>query len=1252
MDDKSLAVGGAYPTLHTQVPPNIEVAPPQRGLFGWAKFLVLGMRQPPHIRGNIVLFACLLGMTHPGVAQLGAYGDTNSTPIPGTGHGYISDLNETVDPESGGLSVRIAAPTPTERGISRPIYAYMYDSNGQNVLVPSWGYNSFIHAEYVTNVNYQPPTNVGKPNSVSYDTNIINTFLGTGFPVSCTVWNNFIYTDPNGGRHPITGLQGTSNTAAVGCEGLGILPSATGQTGGDIYYTGMYEGNGAAIWVWDKHGNLVAATDSLGGDSVVEDTNGNFLNGTGRSYSIVPDTSTIPNPLGGPYTSVTIPGLGGAYTFSSSIGTRGATTPFPFNVTFPPGQAGATSCPASFDGSVGGYSGTAALTLPNQQHYSFSIEPTFGLLNHIVYPTGATVDYTWTTNAQSRYVRFSLPSSSPAAVCSYLYDWPAVKTRIVSLGGVQTQEQDFAYTTTWGNGIGEWTQKTTTVITKDLLTAGTPSFKTVYTYRQTDGTETVATYDTTGSLLQSVTKLGMSFDNPPSLPLGQCTTLNNGSTSGVFYQYQQNHPFPSATPTDVAEYDYGAITGTCQQPSGVTPARETITQFHTSFPATPISQGLNLMADRPDTVKVYGNGNLVAETDYTYDEYSTYPLSAVTPVAIAHDDTGYSASSTTRGNATTVTVKCFLPDGTACADSVMHTTYDITGQPVAVTDGLSHTTQYSYADNYTADDGSPNGNTNTYVTKITRPTTNGVAHIQTFQYGFNDGKLRTSVDENSQSTTFCYKTGGCTGTTFDPWFRQTGVINPDQGGSTTSYSDAGPSPTTTTTSTGTPSIVSKTIMDQLGRTTQTQLTSDPNGTVYVDATYDGFGHMSSGSTPYRSTAESTYGITSFTYDSLGRKLLQCQPDNGNNTPCAAGTSYLQWSYAGNATTAYDERRIPKQQTSDGLGRLIQVLEIDSEAPIITTCGPQGCTSRFNYSHETDYTYNALNSLLNVTQHGNSATPRIRQFTYDSLSRLITANNPETGTVCYGIWNASKCINGYDANGNLSAKTDARGVVVSYSYDFLNRLVSKTFSDGTVASCYQYDTPYVSGTAGNFIGRRTTAWTQAGHCVTPPAPSDVLSRRSVLAYDPMGRVLNEQQCTRSNCGVNSYSPSYTYNPLGDLHTYSSGIPSGAGAFTFTNGYDTANHLTSVTSSNTQYPSTLFTVPSSTSPSTCSPAGSPSQPGYSPAGALMNAVFGVGLQVSRTYDSRLRVNCETDTGNSVSNPTPGSATITLSGTDQTH
>src|SRR5208282_4420512 len=81
-----------------------------------------------------------------------------------------------------------------------------------------------------------------------------------------------------------------------------------------------------------------------------------------------------------------------------------------------------------------------------------------------------------------------------------------------------------------------------------------------------------------------------------------------------------------------------------------------------------------------------------------------------------------------------------------------------------------------------------------------------------------------------------------------------------------------------------------------------------------------------------------------------------------------------------------------------------------------------------------YTYNVLDELTQVTQGSQN-----RWFSYDALGRLYTTNLPESGVVCYGTISGSTCqSNGYDSFNNLLYRTDARGVLTTYSYDGLNR----------------------------------------------------------------------------------------------------------------------------------------------------------------------------------------------------------------------
>uniref|UniRef100_Q02AI3 YD repeat protein n=1 Tax=Solibacter usitatus (strain Ellin6076) TaxID=234267 RepID=Q02AI3_SOLUE len=114
------------------------------------------------------------------------------------------------------------------------------------------------------------------------------------------------------------------------------------------------------------------------------------------------------------------------------------------------------------------------------------------------------------------------------------------------------------------------------------------------------------------------------------------------------------------------------------------------------------------------------------------------------------------------------------------------------------------------------------------------------------------------------------------------------------------------------------------------------------------------------------------------------------------------------------------------------------------------------------SHQsaTNYLYDVLDDLLGVCQgagfdsNGNCQSPGLgRQFVYDSLKRLTSANNPESGLTCCGTVTSGICTGKYDDNGNLSNKTDARGSVKTFTYDNLDRLLFKSYSTPNPSDLY-------------------------------------------------------------------------------------------------------------------------------------------------------------------------------------------------------
>jgi YD repeat-containing protein len=389
------------------------------------------------------------------------------------------------------------------------------------------------------------------------------------------------------------------------------------------------------------------------------------------------------------------------------------------------------------------------------------------------------------------------------------------------------------------------------------------------------------------------------------------------------------------------------------------------------------------------------------------------------------------------------------------------------------------------------------------------------------------------------------------------------------------------------------------------------------------------------SNPYCSTSDTTYGSTLYLYDALGRKTQTTLPDGAVSAI----------TYAGNATEVTDPFNgttyVQHIQQVDGLGRLTNVCELSSSP--LGSSSPTSCGLAIGGTgYLTTYTYDAQGNMLNVNQHGLS-----RAFSYDALSRLTQSLNPEVGLNVYTYPSASNpCASSAAVP---CTRTDGRGVTTSYTYDALNRVLSKAYSDvATATSCYQYD----SASVANGIGRLASAWTQRASAGACSMSAVFLTKRSNIVYDAMGRILSEQQCTPSNCTSGApYAPIYTYNLAGNLTSYTNGISttSSVGTLVFTNTYDAADHLQTVTSnwSDGTHPATLFSAQTAT---TTACPDSMSYP-YAAFGGLMNATYGSGITLNRTYDKRLRTTCEIDTGNGTT-ATRGSATATITGAEQTN
>jgi RHS repeat-associated protein len=317
-----------------------------------------------------------------------------------------------------------------------------------------------------------------------------------------------------------------------------------------------------------------------------------------------------------------------------------------------------------------------------------------------------------------------------------------------------------------------------------------------------------------------------------------------------------------------------------------------------------------------------GGGTFCSQTATSYD--TTTIASTAANAVIQHDYTNHSYTSTVRGNPTVVSQFISSTAGNAVTTSY----YNDVGNLIKVTDPNNNDTAFGYADNFA--NGVPAQPSSAYVTQITLPSTNGVNHIQRSQYYLNTGLLAATCGENFAVGSSCVV--GLTGTqsdyqsfTFDSMNRPLTAKKGDGGETDFTYNEAS-LPISIGTSTkidNTPHYLTQsTVYDGLGRKSQTQLTSDPSGTVYQLTTYDALGRKSQVFNPTRcnppatNCGESTWGYTTFTYDALGRVIQTTSQDNGPVTT----------KFTGNAELVTDQAGKQRQSVVDGLGRLVEVDE--------------------------------------------------------------------------------------------------------------------------------------------------------------------------------------------------------------------------------------------------------------------------------------------------------------------------------------
>ncbi|MCI0349526.1 MAG: hypothetical protein L0Z53_08885, partial [Acidobacteriales bacterium] len=752
---------------------------------------------------------------------------------------------------------------------------------------------------------------------------------------------------------------------------------------------------------------------------------------------------------------------------------------------------------------VGTWTVPGQITFPNGMTYTFTYEQNqYGEPSSVTLPTGGQISWTWD------------PPDSAGRL---------VKTRTVTVNGQSA-------TTTYNGGVVTDPLGNETTYTWAAIKSGFRDWSVVENFDppkyQTDVQQYQGTAAASGTLLKTVHTdyTGQTGSSRPGtiLPIRETTTWAQANlvkktemTYDILTVWSGKVTWNNVKST--LEYDWGV---------GSPGALLRQTEFNYLHELNASYGNLNIANRVVDQVVKDGAGNIKANTHTNYDE--TDSLIASLGGAPNHNSakgTGYFL----RGNPTRV--QRWL--NTTGAWLTTRNVYDDLGNLRSTTDPApsnDHTTSFSYSDSWWSNTACvPAGsNTQAYVTQ----TTNALSHSSTTQYYPCTGQVGHSRDPNDIANS---RDG--TKRTYDLMNRILQIDSPD-GGQTKFAYDSTPNAVTVRTDTllnsggsGNPGTCvgdkwasTWTQVDGLARVKRTATCNGlPVGLLHsdqVDTCYDLLGRKSFVSYPFQGPGftpdsyicnNSQRAGDTFTYDALSRPRQVINTDGG-----IIDTAY----FSGHYTVVTDQAGKKRSAQLDGLGRLIFVEE------------PNAANSLTNW---TLYFYDTLDNLTRVEQQGadhvNQANWRIRTFQYDSLSRLTSATNPESGTITFA----------YDNDGNLISKTapapnqtGTQTVATSFGYDKLHRIIWKVYSNSPAIPRFYYDLAQTWGVnISNPIGRRVLAFNQ----LTTDGP--VVG--NVTSYDAMGRPVVQKHWIDRSSSATPQQFNYAYNVDGSLKslTYPSG-----------------------------------------------------------------------------------------------------------------
>lgn len=873
---------------------------------------------------------------------------------------------------------------------------------------------------------------------------------------------------------------------------------------------------GRITWIRDRNGNKVTF-DYDANDRVVTITDS-----LKRTLDIVYASGTTT------YDQITFKGSGGAtrtirvnYSVMSAVLYSGTTKTY--RQLFP--ELSGASTTSVFNPNV-----VSSITLPNNQQYQFRYN-SYGELARVVLPTGAAYEYDYTGGGQySSGTSCCSLDGAPTiyrlvterrvysdggngtsyehkATYTYLPGMPSTNvSRIVKhykQGSVNPLAQQAHYfygspLASLGNlptdysGWNEGKEYQTDFLTAD---GATVLKREIHTFQQR---APVSWWP--GSVISNNTV------EPPNDPrvvqtLTSLEPAGQNLTMKVAFGYDDSVPFNNRN--NIKIYDFSAGT-----PGAL--LRETRSTYVTSSSYTGTNVHLRGLTSQ---VSIYdGSGIERSRTNAEFDNYATDASHAglIDRPNISGLDSGYNTNYLTRGNVT-CSKRSFLVNGAVSGSVSSCRQFDIAGNVVKAIDARGFALTTEYADRFGSANGEARSNsapaqlgvltTFGFPTKIT----NALGHTSYVQFDYYLGDPVDAEDSNGILTSGYFNDALDRPTQIR---RAVGTTLENQ--TTFTYDDGNREITTSRDQAlnNDNKLVAKLLYDKLGRTIEERQYEAGDNYIAIQTQYDEFGRPFRTSKPFRPWQSETPVWTTQAFDALSRVLAITAPDN----------SVISNSYSSNAITVADPKLRKRKSVMDALGRQKLIYE-----------DPDGL------DFSTSYEYDVFDNLISVTQG-----TQTRTFVYNSLSQLVSASNPENGTTTYQ----------YDNEGNLSVRTDARGVSTHFAYDALNRPTRRWYNGSSSTSSTAHNSPALPSGVG---ASNETTFYYDSQSLPSGAPS--FSRGAALGrqvavtygtgdtagdyfgYDVLGRSVMKIQQTG---GVN-YQSTATYNLAGD--TTSIVYPSG-------------------------------------------------------------------------------------------------------------